>query len=136
MIKPLDRELIDFLQLGIHTCDQGQPISCAETMLRFDITDANDNNPYFTKCPRDPIRLPEDTGVGNKLIMVVRAKDNDRINGDNPSPFGEIRYQIQGTWFYSFTEITVNCKALLITPKCNLDLVISDNKINKNNIFW
>ena len=76
-------------------------------MLRFDITDANDNNPYFTKCPRDPIRLPEDTGVGNKLIMVVRAKDNDRINGDNPSPFGEIRYQIQGTRFYSLTGITV-----------------------------
>ena len=97
----MDRELIDFLQLGIHTCDQGQPISCAETMLRFDITDANDNNPYFTKCPRDPIRLSEDTGVGNKLIMVVRAKDNDRINGDKPSPFGEIRYQIQGTWLYS-----------------------------------
>jgi len=79
-------------------------------MLRFDITDANDNNPYFTKCPRDPIRLPEDTGVGNKLIMVVRAKDNDRINGDNPSPFGEIRYQIQGTRFYSFTDTEIACR--------------------------
>jgi len=82
-------------------------------MLRFDITDANDNNPYFTKCPRDPIRLPEDTGVGNKLIMVVRAKDNDRINGDNPSPFGEIRYQIQGTRFYSFTDTEIARRIIL-----------------------
>ena len=100
-------------------------------MLRFDITDANDNNPYFTKCPRDPIRLPEDTGVGNKLIMVVRAKDNDRINGDNPSPFGEIRYQIQGTRFYSFTNTEIACR-----NKSLIRIVVSRYEVRtKNAIF-
>ena len=49
LAKPLDREVRNLLQLSVHTCDRGQPINCNQTTLNFEISDVNDNAPYFTK---------------------------------------------------------------------------------------
>ena len=73
LARPLDREERHLLQLSIHTCDRGQPISCSQKLMSFAITDVNDNAPYFTTCPADWIEITENTEVGRKLITVVRA---------------------------------------------------------------
>jgi len=50
--------------------------------------------PYFTKCPSQSLRIPENTETGAKLITVVRAADNDRLIGET-TKFGEIEYSIK-----------------------------------------
>ena len=83
LIKPLDREQRDKLEVQIFVFDFGENGSLNSTLdLLIEILDVNDNAPEFFGEPYPKIRVREDVGIYSKIFQ-VNALDNDTdVNGE------------------------------------------------------
>ncbi|XP_067418878.1 protocadherin-8-like [Emydura macquarii macquarii] len=91
--KPLDREELELLELGIEACDGGAPPLCRRARLSLRLVDQNDNAPVITAPPlangSAELLLPVSAPAGY-LVARLAASDADR------GPNSELSYSLPG----------------------------------------
>ncbi|XP_054840799.1 LOW QUALITY PROTEIN: uncharacterized protein LOC129333291 [Eublepharis macularius] len=75
LLKQLDREEEDTLQLVLTVLDGGDPIRSGTTNIHVTVTDVNDNMPVFTQAVYK-VSLREDAPRGTSVLQ-VKASDKD-----------------------------------------------------------
>lgn len=81
IIKELDREVQDSVDLSLVAWDKGNPPRSGSTLVHVRIQDSNDNSPTFEDSA-PTLELPENTARGTTIIR-LRATDPDQgVNGE------------------------------------------------------
>lgn len=81
IIRALDREVQDSVDLSLVAWDKGDPPRSGSTLIHVHIQDSNDNSPTFEDSA-PTVELPENTARGTTIIS-LRATDPDQgVNGE------------------------------------------------------
>lgn len=81
IIRELDREVQDSVDLSLVAWDKGDPPRSGSTLIHVRIQDSNDNSPTFEDSA-PTVELPENTARGTTIVS-LRATDPDQgVNGE------------------------------------------------------
>lgn len=81
IIKELDREVEDLVELSLVAWDKGNPPRSGSTLIHVRIQDSNDNSPAFEDST-PTVELPEDTARGTTIIRLKASDPDQGVNGE------------------------------------------------------
>lgn len=81
IIKELDREVQDSVELRLVAWDKGNPPRSGSTIIHVHIQDSNDNSPTFEDSA-PMVELPEDTARGSTIIRLKATDPDQGVNGE------------------------------------------------------
>nr|CAB3244827.1 protocadherin Fat 1 [Phallusia mammillata] len=102
LVRELDRESRPSYNISVSVSDMGTPSKASTAVLRFIVTDVNDNAPTFDKNSYS-FTIPENAAIGTVIEQKIWANDADE--GEN----ARIRYSITndiGGEVFSINPIT------------------------------
>lgn len=81
IIKELDREVEDSVDLSLVAWDKGNPPRSGSTLIHVHIQDSNDNSPTFEDSA-PTVELPENTARGTTIISLKATDPDQGVNGE------------------------------------------------------
>lgn len=81
IVKELDREHQDLVDLILVAWDKGNPPRSGSTLIHVRIQDSNDNSPVFDDST-PTVELPEDTARGTTIITLTATDPDQGVNGE------------------------------------------------------